>query len=151
MKTIKPIADRLSNCGYDIVYRCGKCGYDFAMAHEGYDYCPHCGRKIDWGVISEVNEEWKISYYAAGYTARKDALKAIDAVNLSIRDGKRHQMEQTELTRRAITISNIGYYVGEGWSTRELVNKCFFTEEEIEMYERSKQGLSVTGESSKNG
>lgn len=133
-RTIKPIADRLSNCGYDIVYRCGKCGYDFAMAHEGYDYCPHCGNKIDWGVIYKVNEEWKRKYFDSTFEERRKMREDIDIMNQSITDGKKREFQQTQATKDAILFSNIDYYLGTGWSEKELINEGFFTKEDFERY-----------------
>lgn len=47
-RAIKPKLYDLCNCGYELMYECGKCKYAFNMAHIGFDYCPHCGNKIDW-------------------------------------------------------------------------------------------------------
>ena len=131
-KSIKPKVSRISDWGYEVIYKCGKCGYVFAMAHDGYDYCPHCGSKIDWGVISEVNEEWRSKYIGADYNRRQELNAEIDIVNESIMDGEKKCMTFTPATKQAITIRNIGYYLGEGWTKEELIKKGIFTEKDFE-------------------
>ena len=98
-KSIKPKVSRISDWGYEVIYKCGKCGYVFAMAHDGYDYCPHCGSKIDWGVISEVNEEWRSKYIGADYNRRQELNAEIDIVNESIMDGEKKCMTFTPSTK----------------------------------------------------
>lgn len=131
-KVIKPIVSRISDWGYDVIYKCGKCGYVFAMAHDGYDYCPHCGSKIDWGVISEVNEEWRHAYMRADNVRRELMKKQIEEYNQMITDGEKKCMEYTDATRRAVTKSNINYYLSQGWTKEELIKSKFFTEKEFE-------------------
>lgn len=131
-KAIKPTVSRISDWGYQVLYKCGKCGYGFDMAHDGYNYCPHCGSKIDWGVIWEANEEWRHAYMRADNVKRELMKKQIDECNQTITDGEKKCMEYTDATRRATTKSNIGYYLSQGWSKEELIKKAFFTEEEFE-------------------
>lgn len=106
-KAIKPVVSRITDWGYQIIYKCGKCGYGFDMAHDGYDYCPHCGSKIDWGVIWEANEEWRHAYMCADNTKRELMKKQIDEYNQTITDGEKKVMEYTDATRSAVTKSNI--------------------------------------------
>ena len=40
-KAIKPKMYSLGCSSYQVIYRCGKCGCVFNMAHDGFDYCPH--------------------------------------------------------------------------------------------------------------
>lgn len=131
-KAIKPVVSRISDWGYQIIYKCGKCGYGFAMAHDGYDYCPHCGSKIDWGVMWEANEEWRHAYMSADNVKRELMKKQIEEYNQTITDGEKRVMEYTDATRRAVTKSNINYYLGQGWSKEDLIKKAFFTEKDFE-------------------
>lgn len=131
-KAIKPKMYSLGCASYQVIYRCGKCGYAFNMAHDGYDYCPHCGSKIDWGVIWKVNEEWRSEYICANYHRRQELNAEIDLVNESITDGEKKRMKFTPATKQAITKSNIEYYLGQGWSKEELIKNKFFTEKDFE-------------------
>ena len=71
-KAIKPKLYDLCSCGYELMYECGKCKYTFNMAHICFDYCPHCGNKIDWGVVIECNEEWKNDYLDGDIEKQKE-------------------------------------------------------------------------------
>lgn len=133
-RTIKPKCIQMANCGHDLIYKCGNCGYGFNMAHEGYDYCPHCGNKIDWGVVYTVNEEWKSKYFNSSFDERRKMCEDIDKINQSITDGKKRELPKTQATKDAILFSNIDYYLGNGWSEKELINEGFFTKEEFERY-----------------
>lgn len=133
-KAIKPKLYSICCGEYTLMYECGKCGYTFNMAHNGFDYCPHCGNKIDWGVVIECNEEWKNEYLDGNLEKQKEMKDFIDKVNLTITDGQRRAMKKTQATKDAILFSNINYYLGNGWSEKELINKGFFTEEEFEKY-----------------
>ena len=101
------------------------------MAHDGFDYCPHCGSKIDWGVIWEVNEEWRSKYICADYDRRQELKAEIDTINETITDGEKKRMKTTPATKQAITKSNIQYYLGQGWTKEELIKSKFFTEEDF--------------------
>ena len=133
-KVIKPKAYDLGCGGYQLFYKCGKCEYCFNMAHNGFDYCPHCGNKIDWGVVIEVNEEWKQKYLNSDPEGKKKMREFIDKANLYITDGERRAMEKTEATKKAIIKSNIRYYLGQGWTKEELIAKGFFTESDFSNY-----------------
>nr|DAE47500.1 MAG TPA: nin one binding protein [Caudoviricetes sp.] len=133
-KEIKPKVYSLCSCGYDLIYKCGKCEYTFNMAHNGFDYCPHCGSKIDWGVIITVNEEWKSEFLNNLETPKENQMKEeIDRFNLTITDGQRRILKQTQATRNAIIKSNIQYYLGIGWSKEELIKKGFFKEGDFDL------------------
>lgn len=134
IKEIKPKVNFLSSCGHDLIYKCGKCNYGFNMAHIGYDYCPHCGNKIDWGVVLTVNEEWKSKYFSVDIKQQKEMLEKIDLLNSYITDGERREMEKTQATKNAILCSNIKYYLREGWTQEKLISKGFFTKEEFDIY-----------------
>lgn len=131
-KSIKPKVSRISDWDYQVLYTCGKCGYAFDLAHDGFDYCPHCGSKIDWGVIWDVNEEWRSKYISADYDHRRELCKELDSLNQTITDGEKKCMEYTLATKRAVTKSNIEYYLSRGSSKEELIKKGFFTEEDFE-------------------
>lgn len=132
-KAIKPKASRITDWGYQVLYTCGACGYKFDLADsDGYDYCPHCGSKIDWGVIWEVNEEWRSRYISADYEDRKKLCAELDLRNKTITDGKKRVMEYTLATQKAITRSNIGYYLSRGATKEQLIKDRFFTEEDFE-------------------
>ena len=88
-KAIKPVVSRISDWGYQIIYKCGKCGYGFAMAHDGYDYCPHCGSKIDWGVMWEANEEWRHAYMRADNIKRELMKKQIEEFDIILKERKK--------------------------------------------------------------
>lgn len=131
-KAIKPRMYSMGCASYQIIYKCGKCGDVFNMARDGFDYCPHCGSKIDWGVIWKVNEEWRSKYVSADSAHRRELEAEIDAVNETITDGKKKRMKFTPLTKQAITKSNIQYYLGNGWSKEELIKEGCFTKEDFE-------------------
>jgi len=52
-EAFKPIADNI-----ELVMKCGYCGRAIGLIHELWgdvvlmadpvDYCPHCGRKVEW-------------------------------------------------------------------------------------------------------
>ena len=130
-KAIKPKTTRISDWGYQVLYKCGKCGYSFDLADDGFYYCPHCGSKIDWDVICEVNEEWRSKYISADYDHRRELCKELDLLNQTITDGEKKCMEYTLATKRAVTKSNIGYYLSRGSSKEELIKNGFFTEEDF--------------------
>lgn len=131
---IKPKVYSMMSCGYDLMYKCGKCKYTFNMAHDGFDYCPHCGNKIDWGVIITVNEEWKNEFFDALDTSKEKEMKdEIDRLNTYITDGKRRAMPKTQATKEAILRSNMHYYLGQGWTKAELVKQGFFKEEDFSL------------------
>lgn len=131
-KAIKPKMYSLGCASYQVIYRCGKCGYAFNMAHDGFDYCPHCSSKIDWGVIWHVNEEWRSEYICADSAHRRELEAEIDAINETITDSEKKRMKSTSATKQAITKSNIEYYLGQGWTKEELIKSKFFTEKEFE-------------------
>lgn len=133
-KAIKPKLYSICCGGYELMYRCGKCKYTFNMAHNGFDFCPHCGNKIDWGVVVECNEEWKKEYLDGDLEKRKEMKDFIDKVNLTITDGERRAMKKTEATKKAIIESNIRYYINQGWTKEELISKGFFTESDFSNY-----------------
>lgn len=148
MKSIKPKFYSLSVSGYTIVYKCGNCSRIFNMADSEFLYCPKCGKKIDWGVIETVNEEWKSKYLSAkesywdkngefhGESPKAQEMRdQIDNYNKTIIDGQRYEMQKTKATKQAIIKSNIGYYLGIGWSKDELIMNKKFTEEEMKLYD----------------
>lgn len=131
-KAIKPKASRISDWGYQVLYVCGSCGYKFDLADsDGYDYCPHCGSKIDWGVIWGVNEEWRSRYISADYDDRRELCAELDKLNKKITDGEKREMEYTLATQKAITRSNIEYYLSRGASKETLIKNGFFTKEDF--------------------
>lgn len=145
-KSLKPKFNRLSPFGYDIIYMCGNCGREFPMVDSDFNYCPSCGKKIDWGVIYTVNEEWKREYLKlkgidlningesqADAEKLQKMINEIDDYNKCITDGLKREMPKTEATRRAILKVNIRYYLGNGWTIEELIKKGFFTEDDLKL------------------
>ena len=131
MKSIKPKADYLAPSSYEVLYRCGKCGYSFALADNNFLYCPHCGNKIDWGVVKEVNEGYKSAYHSANYQDKQQMMRQLDLFNATMTDGEPRRLKQTEATKKAILSSNISYYLSQGWTKEDLIAKGFFTEEDF--------------------
>ena len=41
--------------GYPVydTWVCPNCGEDYEIEYDHYDYCPHCGQKIDWDTEEE--------------------------------------------------------------------------------------------------
>lgn len=145
-KISKPYPYSITPCGYTITYKCRECGQEFPMRNDKYHYCYKCGVKLDWGVVLKANAEWKgkFSEVVRGemlpdghfdYTERDKMLEDLDKVNQTIEDGVPREMEYTENTRRAVIKSNINYYLGQGWTREELINKRFFSEEDFRIYE----------------
>lgn len=131
---LKPKAYSMDCGGYDILYKCAKCEYPFAMADDSWHFCPCCGQEIDWGVIVTANEEWRVRFLSVMDNAKSKAslLNELDCLNYTIEDGARHQMKMTDATKRAIIKSNISYYLGNGWTKETLIEKGFFKEEDFD-------------------
>lgn len=148
-KVSKPYPDSIAACGYEILYRCRECGYSFRLAGDGFNYCPHCGVRLDWGVVVTANKEWQDEFLKATephyedsnwvpYAKRDKMLADLDALNQTITNGKRHEMNQTQATKEDITYKNICYYLGNGWTREELLREGFFTEEDFKIYDKEK-------------
>ena len=138
MKPIKPKVYSLCSCGYDLMYKCGSCGRVFNIVDSKFKFCPTCGKPIDWGVVYTVNEEWKNEYRRALDVDKKKqhAMKRfIDDLNLHITDGEKKQLPQTQATKNAILVSNINYYLGNGWTREQLINQGFYTEKDFEIFD----------------
>jgi len=127
MKT-KPKAYSMGVGGFEIIYRCGNkgCDFTFNMANSQWNYCPCCGKEIDWGVVVEANEEWKQKFLSVMEDKEKlaDLLKELDTLNLTIKDGYRRKMNTTKATKTAIRKSNAQYYLGIGWTKEDLLKKA---------------------------
>ena len=80
----------------------------------------------------EANEAWRHAYMRSDDIRRELMKKQIEEYNQMITDGEKRMMEYTDATRRAVTKSNISYYLSQGWSKEELIKKAFFTEKEFE-------------------
>ena len=118
---LKPKAYSMGCGGYEIVYKCAKCAYPFTVANDNWHFCPCCGQEIDWGVIVRANEEWK-----------QKLLDELDELNTHAEVDTRYEMRQTEATKRAIMKSNISYYLGNGWTKEQLIEKGFFKQEDFD-------------------
>lgn len=133
---VKPKAYSMASCGYEILYKCAKCDFQFTMANDDWHYCPCCGQEIDWGVVVRANEEWRVRFIKAinenDFDARDAMLADLDKLNYVITDGQRYEMECTEATRKANLRANIQYYLGNGWTKERLIAEGFFKEEDFE-------------------
>lgn len=130
---LKPKPYSMGCCGYDILYKCAKCSFQFNLANEDWRFCPHCGQEIDWGVVVRANEEWKQLFLDTleDEKAKQKLLDELDVVNRALKSNKRHAMQSTEATKKAILKSNLRYYLNEGWTKEQLIDAGFFTKEEI--------------------
>ena len=138
MKPIKPKVYSLYTSGYDLMYKCGSCGRVFNIVDSKFKFCPTCGKPIDWGVVYTVNEEWKNEYCRALDVDKKKQHameRFIDDLNLHITDGEKKQLPQTQATKNAILVSNINYYLGNGWTREELIKRGFYTEKDFEIFD----------------
>lgn len=131
---LKPKAYSMVCGGYEIVYKCAKCAYPFTVANDSWHFCPCCGQEIDWGVVVSANEEWKQRFLSVLDNSESKAalLNELDAINDTLKEDVRHQMKTTEATKRAITKSNISYYLGNGWTKEALIEKGFFKKEDFD-------------------
>lgn len=149
-KVSKPYPDSIAACGYEILYRCRECGYSFRLAGDGFNYCPHCGVKLDWGVVVTANKEWQDEFLKAiephyndpnwvPYVKRDKMLADLDALNQTITNGEKHEMRKTQATKDDIIYRNIRYFLGNGWTREELIREGRCTEEDFKIYDREKQ------------
>lgn len=141
IKVSKPYPDSIAACGYEILYRCRECGYSFRLADDKFNYCPHCGVKLDWGVVVTANKEWQDEFIDAVYNDKdkhKKMLADLDDLNQTIADGKRYEMKQTQATKDDIIYRNICYFLGNGWTREELLREYKYTEEDFKIYDKMK-------------
>lgn len=141
IKVSKPYPDSIAAGGYEILYRCRECGYSFRLVDDGFNYCPHCGVRLDWGVIVTANKEWQDEFIDAVYNDKdkhKKMLADLDAINQTITDGKRYEMKQTQATKDDIIYRNICYFLGNGWTREELLREHKYTEEDFKIYDKMK-------------
>lgn len=97
-------------------------------------FCPCCGQEIDWGVIIRANEEWKQKFLKTldKPEEKQKLLDELDTLNTHAEVDTRYEMRQTEATKRAIIKSNISYYLGNGWTKEQLIEKGFFKPEDFD-------------------
>lgn len=135
MKKLKPKAYSMGCGGHQIIYRCGKegCDFHFNLASSDWHFCPKCGTAINWGVVTQANEEWKQEFLSAleDKEKKEKLLTALDTLNSYIDDECQRQMKTTEATKKAITQSNINYYIGIGWTKEQLLDNGWFKEEDF--------------------
>lgn len=131
---LKPKVYSMGTCGHEILYKCAKCAYPFIVANDSWRFCPCCGQEIDWGVIVRANEEWKQKFLNVldKPEEKQKLLDELDKVNSTIKDNSRYEMKMTTATKRAIMKSNISYYLGNGWTKEELIEKGFFKAEDFD-------------------
>lgn len=131
---IKPIPYSLGCAGYELMYKCPKCDGRFNLGSPDWHYCPYCGQELDWGVITTVNEEWKRKFLDVLDNPKHKAqmLRIIEELNSTITDSRQYKMQVTDATKRAITKSNISYYLSNGWTKDELIKRGFFTKEDFD-------------------
>lgn len=134
---LKPKPYSLGCGGYELLYKCPKCEGYLNMATSDWHFCPYCGQEFDWGVVSTVNEEWKRKFLEALDNPIQEAqmLEIVEELNSTITDGREHSMIKTDATKKAITKSNISYYLGIGWTKEELIAKGFFAQEDFENFQ----------------
>lgn len=148
-KVSKPYPDSIAAGGYEILYKCRECSYPFRLTDDGFNYCPHCGVKLDWGVVATANKEWQDEFLEAikphyedpswiPHVVRDKMLADLDFLNQTITNGKRHEMKQTQATKDDITYRNICYFLGNGWTREELLREGMYTEEDFKIYDREK-------------
>ena len=131
---LKPKAFSMGVNGYKILYKCPKCGLILNMATEDWHFCPRCGQILDWGVIVEANEEFRQMFLDSMHDSKthQELLDTLDEKNTTISEDTRYSMEQTEATKKAITKSDISYYISHGWIKEELIEKGFFKPEDFD-------------------
>lgn len=136
MKKLKPKANKLG-WGYEILYKCPSCDMAFNVANNDWHFCPKCGQPLDWGVITTANEEWQQRYIEFIYNSeeKKKMLAELDHINQTLPEDIRHEMEVTPETHKQILKSNINYYLGQGWTKKELIRDGFYTEEDFKLIE----------------
>ena len=57
MNPRKPLIDHMIAHGenvYTVLYKCPECGFSLRILEEQQKYCPNCGIKLDWGVITKL-------------------------------------------------------------------------------------------------
>lgn len=134
-KVLKPKAYSLLCASYDVAYKCGKCDHAWQLVQPGFNYCPYCGSKIDWGVVYRVNEEWRAEFVAANKEREKEMLDDLNRLNTYITDGEPRKFPTTQTTKDANKKSNIRYYLGMGWTKEELIKEGRFKEEDFDFLE----------------
>lgn len=67
----------------NIKYRCYHCDTDLSYYMSDEQYCHHCGNKINWGVLLNVNKEMFTQYISMNNLNEKIAFfNAINQMNL---------------------------------------------------------------------
>lgn len=149
-KISKPYPDSIAAGGYEILYRCRECNYSFRLVDDGFNYCPGCGVKLDWGVVVTANKEWQDAFLEAiephyddpNWIPDKEKnkmLSDLDSLNQTITNGKRHEMKKTQATKDDIIYRNICYFLGNGWTKEELLREGKYTEEDFRVYDKKRR------------
>lgn len=149
-KMSKPYPDSIAAGGYEILYRCRECNYSFRLADDGFNYCPGCGVKLDWGVVVTANKEWRDEFLEAiephyddpNWIPDKEKnkmLSDLDSLNQTITNGKRHEMKKTQATKDDVVCRNICYFLGNGWTKEELLREGKYTEEDFRVYDKKRR------------
>lgn len=149
-KISKPYPDSIAAVGYEILYRCRECNYSFRLVDDGFNYCPGCGVKLDWGVVVTANKEWQDAFLEAiephyddpNWIPDKEKnkmLSDLDSLNQTITNGKRHEMKKTQATKDDIIYRNICYFLGNGWTKEELLREGKYTEEDFRVYDKKRR------------
>ena len=148
-KMSKPYPDSIAAGGYEILYRCRECNYSFRLVDDGFNYCPGCGVKLDWGVVVTANKEWQDEFLEAiephyddpNWIPDKEKnkmLSDLDSLNQTITNGKRHEMKKTQATKDDVIYRNICYFLGNGWTKEELLREGKYTEEDFRVYDKKR-------------
>lgn len=91
-ESLKPmfysIAQAKGDCS--VIYTCGMSGCDrvFRIVDKDFNYCPKCGTKIDWGVVTVVDEEFKNLYNKSNIPEQNLIADYINNINTTITDGQ---------------------------------------------------------------
>lgn len=128
----KVLAHEIASTGYGIRYKCPTCGAHFVSTIPDVKFCSSCGQELDWGIIIKCNAEYKDVYFSSDNETKEKLLKELNKLNSQIEQDKQYTMELTEKTKLEILKTNMQYYLDMGYTKDDLINRKYFTKEEIE-------------------
>ena len=57
---MKPTAVRIDSfAGREIIYQCSNCGTSFAVLGERINFCFHCGKPVNWSVMTKLSKDFR--------------------------------------------------------------------------------------------